>query len=60
MEREKLEERRLIKTQMMIFCNNYPDLIDKNSIKYPIEDTLIQKLPQLHGSTNIVAKPPMH
>lgn len=31
----------MIKNQFMIFSNNYPELIDKNSIKYPIEDSLI-------------------
>jgi hypothetical protein len=59
-ERERLEEKRLIKSQFIIFSNNYPELIEKNSIKYPIEDTLIRKLPELHGATNIVQKPQMH
>lgn len=59
-EREKLEEKRLIKHQFMIFSNNYPELIEKNSIRYPIEDSLIQKLPELHGATNVIPKPVMH
>ena len=59
-ERERLEEKRMIKGQFMIFSNNYPELIEKNSIKYPIEDTLIQKLPELHGALNVVQKPQMH
>lgn len=59
-ERERLEEKRLIKSQFIIFSNNYPELIEKNSIRYPIEDTLIRKLPELHGATNIVQKPQMH
>mmetsp|Transcript_1914 Transcript_1914/g.1301 ORF Transcript_1914/g.1301 Transcript_1914/m.1301 type:complete len:141 (-) Transcript_1914:2530-2952(-) len=28
---------------------NYPELVEKNSIKYPIDDQLILKLPELHG-----------
>ena len=44
----------------MLFSSLYPELVDKNSIKYPIEDNLIQKLPQLHGATNLVSKPSMH
>lgn len=58
-ERERLEERRLIKNQFAIFSNLYPELVDKNSVKYPIEDQLIGKLPELHGATNLIPKPPM-
>jgi len=28
---------------------NYPELVEKNFIKYPIDDQLILKLPELHG-----------
>lgn len=37
----------------------YPDLVEKSSIKYPIEDNLISKLPELHGATNLTPKPDM-
>jgi hypothetical protein len=58
-ERERLEEKRLIKNQFAIFSNLYPELVEKNSVKYPIEDNLISKLPELHGATNLIPKPPM-
>jgi len=34
---------------MQLFQRLYPELVEKNSIKYPIEDSLILKLPELHG-----------
>jgi len=37
---------------MKIFARNFPDLIEKNAIKYPIEDKLITKMPELHGAEN--------
>mmetsp|Transcript_2953 Transcript_2953/g.2782 ORF Transcript_2953/g.2782 Transcript_2953/m.2782 type:complete len:143 (+) Transcript_2953:965-1393(+) len=47
-----------------LFSSNYPELVDKNhgygrenSIKYPIEDTLIHKIPELHGAENFPQKP---
>jgi len=48
-ELEKQERQKLIKTQMSLFQRHYPELVDKNSIRYPIEDSLILKLPELHG-----------
>jgi hypothetical protein len=27
----------------------YPELVERNSIKYPIKDELLLKLPELHG-----------
>lgn len=59
-EREKLEEKRVIKKQLEIFSKLYPELVEKNSIKYPIEDNLIKKLPELHGATQSVSKPQMY
>ena len=41
----------------MLFKKYYPELVDKNTVKYPIEDTLIGKLPILHGAENVVEKP---
>ena len=37
-ERAKLEEKRTIRKQFEIFSKLYPELVEKNSIKYPIED----------------------
>lgn len=48
-ERQKLERQKLIKNQLAIFSKCYPELVEKNSIKYPIDDQLILKLPELHG-----------
>lgn len=42
---------------MKIFSKHYPELVDKNSIKYPIEDKLIKKMPELHGAENLPEKP---
>jgi hypothetical protein len=42
---------------MKLFSQVYPELVDKNTIKYPIEDQLIKKLPLLHGSENFSEKP---
>ena len=36
-----------------------PELIGRNSVKYPIEDSLINMLPELHGAKAIPAKPAM-
>jgi hypothetical protein len=43
----------------MIFSSSHPELIDKNGVKYPIEDGLLLRLPQLHGATTIQPKPQM-
>ena len=48
-EREKLERNRLIKEQFQIFSMTYPELVERNTIRYPIPDALILKLPELHG-----------
>jgi hypothetical protein len=42
---------------LKIFTRHYPELVDKNSIKYPIEDKLIKKMPELHGAENFPLKP---
>lgn len=48
-EKARIERNRLIKSQMKIFQELYPDLMERNSIKYPIKDELLLKLPELHG-----------
>lgn len=42
-----------------MFQRFYPELVDKHSIKYPIEDKFIQLLPLLHGAEKFPAKPEM-
>jgi hypothetical protein len=44
---------------MMFFSKHYSELVEKNSIKYPIEDNLIKKLPELHGAFGFPPKPSM-
>lgn len=34
-----------------------PELVENSIIKYPIEDTLIEKMPVLHCSQNMQARP---
>ena len=36
-----------------MFKRYYPELVDKNSIKYPIDDKLILKMPELHGNSTL-------
>jgi len=35
---------------LTVFKKFYPELMDKNSVKYPIEDKLVLKMPELHGN----------
>lgn len=56
-EREKLEFKRMIRNQLQIFSKLYPELVDRTTVKYPIEDSLIAKLPELHGVVNLRTKP---
>lgn len=48
-EREKIERNKLIKEQFQIFSMTYPELVERNTVRYPIPDALILKLPELHG-----------
>lgn len=48
-EREKIERTRLIKSQFQIFSQLYPEYVERNSVRYPIPDALIEKMPELHG-----------
>ena len=44
-----------------IFVKCYPDLIDSNgNIKYPIDDRLIRKMPQLHDIEDFPKRPKLH
>jgi hypothetical protein len=56
-EKEKLKKQMILKSQISIFRQLYPDLIEKNSIKYPIDDKLIKQMPNLHGA-HMVKEPP--
>ena len=48
-EREKIERNRLIKAQLYHFAENYPEYVERNTVRYPIPDQLIAKMPELHG-----------
>jgi len=41
----------------LIFSRLYPELVDKQSVRYPIKDNLLNKLPELHGASNLPTKP---
>ena len=47
----------LIKSQFNIFKKYYPELVEKNSIKYPIDDKLMLKMPELHGNSTLREPP---
>ena len=55
-EREKIERTRLIKSQLQIFSQRYPEYVERNTVRYPIPDGLIEKMPELHGGV-MPAKP---
>lgn len=46
---QKIERNKLIKNQFQIFQELYPEYVERNSIRYPIPDALIAKMPELHG-----------
>ena len=52
----KIERIKLIKQQFAIFSEAYPEYVEKNSVRYPIPDGLIEKMPELHGGV-MKAKP---
>ena len=39
----------MIKSQFLLFSVIYPEYVERNSVKYPIPDALIAKMPELHG-----------
>ena len=55
-EKEKIERNRLIKSQFAVFSQLYPEFVERNSVRYPIPDNLIEKMPELHGGV-MQAKP---
>lgn len=58
-EAEKLKEarQRELKNQFKVFQKFFPELVEKNSIRYPIEDSFIKLMPLLHASENFPQKP---
>lgn len=58
--RQEAERKKRIKKMHLVFQELYPNYMDGNSIKYPIEDKLIVKMKELHGSENIPQKPESH
>jgi DDT domain len=46
-----------MRNQFKVFQKFYPELVEKHSIKYPIEDKFIQLLPLLHGADKVPPKP---
>ena len=58
-EKEKIERTRLIKSQFALFSQLYPEYVEKNSVRYPIPDALLAKMPELHGGIVSVKPVPM-
>lgn len=56
-EKAKEARQRELKNQFKAFARVFPDLVEKHSIKYPIEDNLIKLMPLLHAAENFPAKP---
>ena len=56
-EKEKLRNQVMMKAQFAAFKKYYPDLVEKNSIKYPIDDKLVAKMPELHGGIGLEKMP---
>lgn len=40
----------------MTFSGQYPEYVDRNQVRYPIPDNLLQELPELH-QFSLVEKP---
>lgn len=49
----------VIKAQYEVFKRYYPELIEKNSVKYPIDDKLLGLMPELHKSAGLREPPQM-
>lgn len=56
-EKEEIRRKMLIKAQKTIFLKNFPELHEKGQIRYPIDDRLIQRFPEMHGLTNSKPSP---
>lgn len=56
-ELERIQKAQVLQQQLNAFSQAYPDLVEKGQIKYPIEDQLLLKMPELHGTTNLKDKP---
>jgi len=52
-EKEEIRKKMLIQAQKTVFRKFFPELHDKNSVKYPIDDKLIQKWPEMHGQADL-------
>lgn len=59
-DRVRLELRKTVKSQFLIFSKLYPELVDKQSVRYPIKDSLLAQLPELHGASALPVKPKPH
>ena len=51
------DKKKRIKKMLMVFQELYPNYMEGSQIKYPIEDKLVSKMKELHGSENIPTKP---
>lgn len=49
---ERIRFSQVIKAQFEVFRRYYPELIERNQIKYPIDDKLLAQMPELHQHVN--------
>lgn len=58
---DKMRQEREKKKLRKIFRACYPELVDSNgSIKYPIDDAIIRKMPMVHDIEKIPVRPKSH
>ena len=55
---ERIRFSQVIKAQFEVFRRYYPELIERNQIKYPIDDKLLAQMPELHQALNPPKAPP--
>ena len=55
---ERIRYSQVVKAQFEVFRRYYPELIERNQIKYPIDDKLLAQMPELHQHVNPPREPP--
>lgn len=56
---ERIRFSQVIKAQFEVFRRYYPELIERNQIKYPIDDKLLAQMPELHQHVSPPKEPPV-
>lgn len=55
--KETIRLQQVVNAQTAIFKRYYPELLEKNQVKYPIDDKLILAMPELHGQSTLKQAP---